>query len=100
MQAQTDTPFADHLPSLLAERGLSQRKLAQMIDMNPSHLSRALRGADRARPSVELIRRVTRALDLPSGYFPEMREAALFEALKRNPALRDKLYRQLHVDDL
>jgi transcriptional regulator with XRE-family HTH domain len=71
-----------------------------MIDVNPSHLSRALRGADRARPSVDLIRRVTRALDLPPGYFPEVREAALIEALTRNPALRDRLYRQLHLDDL
>jgi transcriptional regulator with XRE-family HTH domain len=97
---QTTKPFAEELPELLAQRGLSQRKLAQLIDLNPSHLSRALRGADRARPSVDLIRRVARALDLPAGYFPELREAALIEALKRDPSLRDKLYRQLRLEDV
>jgi transcriptional regulator with XRE-family HTH domain len=97
---QTTKPFAEELPELLAQRGLSQRKLAQLIDLNPSHLSRALRGADRARPSVDLIRRVARALDLPAGYFPEQREAALIEAFKRDPSLRDKLYRQLHLEDV
>lgn len=97
---QTQEPFTEALPGLLASRGLSQRKLAQLIDVNPSHLSRALRGADRARPSVALIRRVARALDLPAGYFPELREAALIEALKRDPSLRDKLYRQLHLDEV
>jgi transcriptional regulator with XRE-family HTH domain len=97
---QTTKPFAEELPELLAQRGLSQRKLAQLIDLNPSHLSRALRGADRARPSVDLIRRVARALDLPAGYFPELREAALIEAFKRDPSLRDKLYRQLRLEDV
>ena len=97
---QTTKPFAEELPELLAQRGLSQRKLAQLIDLNPSHLSRALRGADRARPSVDLIRRVARALDLPAGYFPELREAALIEAFKSDPSLRDKLYRQLRLEDV
>jgi transcriptional regulator with XRE-family HTH domain len=96
---QTTKPFAEELPELLAQRGMSQRKLAQLIDLNPSHLSRALRGADRVRPSVDLIRRVARALDLPAGYFPELREAALIEAFKRDPSLRDKLYRQLRLED-
>jgi transcriptional regulator with XRE-family HTH domain len=95
--AQTDRPFTEELPVLLAERGLSQRKLAQLLDVNPSHLSRALRGADRARPSIDLIRRVAQTLDLPTGYFPELREAKLIEELKRNPRLRDKLYKQLRL---
>jgi transcriptional regulator with XRE-family HTH domain len=80
---------------LLAKRGLSQRKLAQLVDVNPSHLSRLLRTADRARPSVDLIRRITRALDLPAGYFPELREAAVIERLKNDPRSRDKLYKLL-----
>jgi transcriptional regulator with XRE-family HTH domain len=99
VQAQTDRPFTEELPSLMAERGLSQRKLAQLIDLNPSHLSRALRGVDRTRPSIELIRRIALALDLPPGYFPELREAAVIERLKEDPGLRDKLYKRLHADD-
>jgi transcriptional regulator with XRE-family HTH domain len=95
VQAQTDRSFAEELPSLLAERGLSQRKLAQLVDLNPSHLSRVLRGADRTRPSIDLIRRIAHALDLPAGYFPELREAAVIEKLKTDPGLRDELYSQL-----
>lgn len=97
MQAQTDRRFADELPALLAERGLSQRKLAQLIDLNPSHLSRVLRGADETRPSIDLIRRVAEALDLPTGYFAELREAAVVERIKVDPKLRDELYKELEV---
>jgi transcriptional regulator with XRE-family HTH domain len=99
VRAQTDRSFAEELPYLLAERGLSQRKLAQMVDLNPSHLSRVLRGADHTRPSTDLIRRIAHALDVPAGYFPELREAAVIERLKTDPGLRDELYRQLAAPD-
>ena len=92
MTARTDLPFAEELPSLLTERGLSQRRLAQMVDLNPSHLSRVLRGVDETRPSIELIRRVAEALDLPIGYFPELREAEVIGRVKADPGLRDELY--------
>jgi transcriptional regulator with XRE-family HTH domain len=97
VQTRTDRSFAEELPVLLAERRLSQRKLAQLIDLNPSHLSRVLRGADRTRPSVDLIQRITQALDLPTGYFPELREAAVIERLRTDPGLRDRLYTKLEA---
>jgi len=99
VRQQSERAFAEELPRLLAERSLSQRKLAQMIDLNPSHLSRALRGADRTRPSTDLIRRIAGALDLPPGYFPELREAAVVERIKSDAELRDRLYKQLHTDE-
>jgi transcriptional regulator with XRE-family HTH domain len=99
VRRQSDKPFAEELPRLLAERGLSQRKLAQMIDLNPSHLSRVLRGADQTRPSTDLIQRIAKALDLPTGYFPELREAAVIENVKKDARLRDQLYRQLRKHD-
>jgi len=95
MERQSNSPFAEELPRLLVERGLSQRKLAQLLDLNPSHLSRVLRGTDRVRPSLDLMRRVADALELPHDYFPELREAAVIERLKTDPELRDKLYREL-----
>ena len=91
----TDRPFSEELAILLAERRLSQRKLAQLVDLNPAHLSRVIRGADKAKPSIDLIRRIAQALDLPDGYFPEQREAAVIEMIRRNPALRDELYARL-----
>jgi transcriptional regulator with XRE-family HTH domain len=99
VRGQSDKAFAEELPRLLAERGLSQRKLAQMIDLNPSHLSRVLRGADRTHPSIDLIQRITEALDLPACYFPELREAAVIAEVKKDPQLRDQLYRQLRKHD-
>jgi transcriptional regulator with XRE-family HTH domain len=91
----TDRPFNEELATLLVERRLSQRKLAQLVDLNPAHLSRVIRGVDRARPSIDLIRRIAEALELPAGYFPEQREAAVIEMVKRSPALRDELYARL-----
>ena len=92
---RTDRPFAEELPSLLAERALSQRRLAQMVDLNPSHLSRVLRGADGTRPSTDLVNRVAEALDLPVGYFPESREAEVIERVNTDPELRDDVYDRL-----
>ena len=99
MEAWSHRPFEEELPALLAQRGLSQRKLAQILDLNPSHLSRVLRGADRTRPSADLIRRITKVLDLPAGYFQELREAVVIERLRTDPELRDKLYKQIRVKD-
>jgi transcriptional regulator with XRE-family HTH domain len=99
VQTRSDRSFAEELPVLLAERRLSQRKLAQLIDLNPSHLSRVLRGAERTRPSIDLIHRIARALDLPAGYFPELREAAVIERLRTDPELRDRLYTKLEAQD-
>src|SRR5437879_1907465 len=91
-------PFNEELAALLVERRLSQRKLAQLIDLNPAHLSRVIRGADRARPSIDLIHRIAEALELPDGYFAEQREAAVIEMIKQNPILRDELYGRLVAD--
>ncbi len=91
----TDRPFNEELAVLLGERRLSQRKLAQLVDLNPAHLSRVIRSADRARPSINLINRISQALELPNGYFPEQREAAVIDMIRRDPALRDQLYARL-----
>jgi hypothetical protein len=66
-----------------------------MVDLNPSHLSRVLRGADRAKPSIDLIGRVNDALALPPGYFPELREVEVIRRLRKDPELRDRLYDRL-----
>src|SRR4051812_22544046 len=91
----TNRPFNEELALLLAERRLSQRKLAQLVDLNPAHLSRVIRNADNARPSIDLINRIGRVLELPVGYFPEQRETVVIDAIKSNPTLRDQLYARL-----
>jgi transcriptional regulator with XRE-family HTH domain len=86
-------PLGKALPTLLAERGMSLRALARRMAISPSHLSRVVRGEKSA--THELIRRITRALDLPAGYFVESREQAILEGIRRDGQLRDRLYDQL-----
>lgn len=92
----TQKPFAEELPALLAERGMSIRALARAAGVNDAHLSRVLRGIGyRTRPSQDLARRVAEALDLPSDYFVEFREAAVVDEVQKNAALRERLYAEL-----
>ena len=35
------------------------------------------------------------ALELPEDWFPETRESRLFDQLRRDPTLRDRLYNEL-----
>lgn len=95
-ERRTEAPFREELPRLLQERGLSIRQLAGLAEVEPSHLSRLLRGADyRKTPSADLLRRIAVALRLPEDYFPEFREAAVIEAVRLDPQLRERIYRRL-----
>jgi transcriptional regulator with XRE-family HTH domain len=89
---RTETPFADALPHLLAERGLTARALAKAAGVSPSHLSRALRGADYKRPGPRLVGNVAEALGLPRDYFPEYRTAVVVAQVHDDPQLRERLY--------
>ena len=93
--SQTDESFAHALPDLLAERDMSVNTLAKDVGKSQSHFSRGLRGADAKYFSIDLIRAVRERLGLPEGYFPEEREAFVFERIRDDPALRDGLYKRL-----
>jgi plasmid maintenance system antidote protein VapI len=86
-------PLGMALLAVLAERGMSLRALAKRIRINPSHLSRVIRGEKAATP--ELIKRITRTLELPAGYFIEDREQRILERIRRDGKLRDRIYDEL-----
>jgi transcriptional regulator with XRE-family HTH domain len=88
---RTQTPFGEALPGLLLERGLSLRELSRRLGMDATYLSRVRRGQKRL--PVDLPKRVAVALGLPEGYFPETREAAILDAVRRDPELRERIYR-------
>jgi transcriptional regulator with XRE-family HTH domain len=92
---RSQVPLVDQLATLMKERGLSANRLAGMVGVNQSHLSRALRGADQKTFTGELAARIAVALQLPEDWFPETREARLFDRLRREAALRDRLYDEL-----
>jgi transcriptional regulator with XRE-family HTH domain len=87
----TDRPFPDELPRLLDEKGLTLRALAREVGgIDHSYLSRML--YRRTAVNVRHAERIARALGLPPDYFPEVREAAVVEAVRKNPRLRDSIY--------
>lgn len=93
MSSQRSTrPFTKELPDLLKARDLSIRAVARMAEIDPTHLSRVLRGARGKTASPDLTRRVAEALGLPADYFPEWREAAILDRVRDDPALRDEIY--------
>jgi ParB/RepB/Spo0J family partition protein len=76
---RSQVPLVDQLPKLMKKRGLSTNRLAGMVGVSQSHLSRALRGADRKTIAGELAARIAAALELPEDWFPETRESRLFD---------------------
>ena len=95
LSARTNDPFVKELPRLLHDRELSLREVARRARVDPSHLSRVLRGTNYKSPSSELTRKVSIALDLPPDYFPEFREAIVIQRIRANRDLRERLYARL-----
>jgi transcriptional regulator with XRE-family HTH domain len=89
---QTQERIHRVLPTLLIERGMSQRALARSIGINQSHISRVLAESPKLPPSRQLCGQIAEALDLPPDYFVEYREAAAIEAIKNDADLRERIY--------
>lgn len=85
--------FGDALDSLLEERDMTQRGLARALGITQGYISRAKNSV--RYPSMRLLEESARALDLPEDYFPEYRELAVIEAVRRDPVVRDRFYDQL-----
>ncbi len=90
-KAFSTRPFVDELPRILKERGLALRALAREVGgLDHAYLSRMLRG--QVPVNVQHVRRIAQYLELQEDYFPEVREAAVVEAIRRKPTLRDEIY--------
>ena len=92
---RSQVPFVDQLPTLMKERGLSANRLAGMVGVSQSHLSRVLAGARRKTVGGELAARIAITLELPGDWFPETRQQRLMERLKADPELCDRLYDEI-----
>ena len=88
--------MSEALDELLTERELSLRGLARLLDIEVSHLSRGLRGANGRVISPQLALRIEAVLQLSPGYFPETREALVIAAVRADPQLRDVVFKRLH----
>ena len=94
-QRRSQERLVDQLPALMQERALSINRLAQLVGVSQSHLSRAVRRADRKSVSGELAGRIAIALELPDDWFPETRRERVLERIRSDPELRDRLYDEL-----
>jgi transcriptional regulator with XRE-family HTH domain len=91
----THDPLGKELPDLLYERGWTQRRLADAVGVDPAHISRTLGRSPERGPTGRFAARVAIALGLPEDYFPEYREEQVIAAVRRDPQLRERLYRAL-----
>jgi transcriptional regulator with XRE-family HTH domain len=85
------TPFREGLPQLMRARGITLRALAHEIGgIDHGYLSRMVSGKTRVNP--RHAERIAVYLALPPDYFPEVREAAVIDAIRSDPRLRDAIY--------
>jgi transcriptional regulator with XRE-family HTH domain len=85
-------PFGQALLPLLAERDMSLRELAERVSVDHAYLSRAARKVDGRGPSVEVMLRVARVLNVSPAHFYEYRLDAVIERLETEPATVDDLF--------
>lgn len=95
---RTSSHLADELPRLLKDNGLTLRGLARAAGVDHGHLSRVLRHERGKTAGPDLAGRVAEALGLPRDFFPEYRESAVIDRLRRDGDLRDELYDRLESE--
>lgn len=89
---RTDAPFVDAMTEVMRDRKISVRQLARVAGASPSHVSRALRGAQGKQPSLALLERLAVAVEVAPDYFLEIRRSRVITELECDPALVDELY--------
>ena len=92
LPARAGVPFVEAVADLMRVRRMGVRQLARAAGASPSHLSRALRGAQDKQPSVALLERLATALGVAPDYFLEIRRSHVIARLGDDPALVDELY--------
>jgi transcriptional regulator with XRE-family HTH domain len=87
----TTRSFPEELPRLLKGKGLTLRGLSREVGgIDHAYLSRMI--SRKTAVNVRHAERIAKVLGLPPDYFPEVREAAVVDAVRKNPRLRDAIY--------
>lgn len=97
--SRTSRSLADELSGLLTQRGWSLRELARRIGIDPTFLSRALRGVRSKSISGPLAGRIAEALELPIDYFPEFRRDYIVQRLDADKKVLDEVYEWIRAGE-
>jgi transcriptional regulator with XRE-family HTH domain len=94
---QGDETLDAALQRLLKSRSppRSLRWLAKQLDVSPPFLSRAARRVAGKVPSLDLLARIADCLGVEEEWFSDVREARVIDAIRADPMLRDRLFREL-----
>ena len=99
MKKQSDRPFAEELPDLLAERGLSQRKLAQLVNLNPSIFLACFGVLTERVPALTSSAESLKPSTCRPGTSQNCERLLWSRGSETDPKLRDKLYKRLQIED-
>jgi transcriptional regulator with XRE-family HTH domain len=98
-QARAERPFGETWRDWFQREGWSQRQVARGAGIDSSFFSKALREEGRKRLNPAQIARISSWAGLPVDYFPEVREAAVLDAVRNDPTLRDRLFDELGLSE-
>jgi transcriptional regulator with XRE-family HTH domain len=87
-------PLTEALPALMTARKITFRDLATASGISAGYLNHIAHG-NRETPNDDILGRIAAALDVEPDYFLETRIRAIAMAMEENPALVNRLYRQV-----
>ena len=90
----SEAPFGETLHTLMLERGVTYRVLAERTALSAGYLNHLVHG-NRPVPSNDVIASLARALGVKPEHFREYRVRVITEKLEAMPELTDRLYRRL-----
>ena len=87
-------PFDPGLRRLMADRGISYRRLAGATGLSAGYVNHLAHG-NRPAPADDVIERIAAVLGVPPDRFLEYRVRRIGEALMRDAARADRVYRDV-----
>ncbi len=90
----SEDPFGPTVERLMTERGITNRRLADLTELSAGYLNHLVHG-NRPVPSNDVVERLAAALGVEPEHFREYRLRVVTERLERMPELIDRLYRRL-----
>jgi len=90
----SDEGFGQTIERLMDETGVTYRGLAGKTGLSAGYLNHLVHG-NRPVPSTDVVKKLADALGVEPEHFVEYRLRVINERLRKQPAMIDRLYKQL-----